>query len=329
MSPSTLQLLSQDVLSARPASSLISSFLRQVRRFIIIGPLLPAVALAQSTSPAPQPPAPTQPAAATPSAATPRPQREVIWNNVPTTPHPLVSHHDFFSDAMQRTVGYTVYLPPSYSTDITRRLPVLYFLHGAGGNENADGPGFAGIVDRLIKAGRIPPTICVFPNGGMSGYRDHAETGINVETMLTKELLPLIDTTYRTLPQRESRVIGGFSMGGGGSLRLALTHPDLFSAAASWAGSVANRRTREVPPELNATTLRQQDPTVRLLMIVGYEDEIALAGHLPFIEVLREARYSFTFRTLRGVAHNLGSYYELTGEEFATFLLKDVFTEAR
>jgi Predicted esterase len=283
-------------------------------RLAIIASLIPLAALAQS---------PSAPAA----TETPRPRREVIWNNIPAQPHPLVSHHDFHSDAMQRTVGYTVYLPPSYATDTDRRFPVLYFLHGAGGNENADGPGFASIIDRLIRAGRIPPVVCVFPNGGMSGYRDNPETGINVETMITKELVARIDKNYRTLPRRESRVIGGFSMGGGGSLRLALTYPDLFSAAASWAGSVANRRTGELPPELNLDLLRAQEPTVRLLMIVGYEDEIALAGHLPFIDLLREARYSFTFRTLRGVPHNLGRYYELTGEDFATFLLNEVVTD--
>lgn len=309
-----------------PVTSDLPSHTRRVARFLprlsafrhrtglaLLAALLPITAFTQPQS----------------AAESPRPRREVIWNNIPAQPHPLVSHHDFHSDAMQRTVGYTVYLPPSYATDTDRRFPVLYFLHGAGGNENADGPGFASIIDRLIRAGRIPPVVCVFPNGGMSGYRDNPETGINVETMITKELVSLIDQNYRTLARRESRVIGGFSMGGGGSLRLALTHPDLFSAAASWAGSVANRRTRELPPELNLDLLRAQEPTVRLLMIVGYEDESALAGHLPFIDLLREARYSFTFRTLRGVPHNLGRYYELTGDDFATFLLREVATDER
>lgn len=283
----------------------------RVRHLTLISALLPIVAFAQNASPA----AP---------AETPRPRREVVWNNIPVQPHPLVSHHDFHSEAMQRTVGYTVYLPPSYTAETDRRYPVLYFLHGAGGNENADGPGFASIIDRLIRAGRIPSVVCVFPNGGMSGYRDNAETGINVETMITKELVALIDKNYRTFARRESRVIGGFSMGGAGSLRLALLHSDLFSAAASWAGSVANRRTHELPPEINLELLKKPEPTVRLLMIVGYDDEGSFPGHLPFIDLLREARYSFTFHTLRGVSHNLGRYYELTGDEFATFLLKDV-----
>lgn len=299
--------------SARPALRL-ASFPRRAR-LTLLGALLPIATLAQA-----------QPAPA--ASETPRPRREVIWNNIPAEPHPLVAHHDFHSEAMQRTVGYTVYLPPSYATETERRYPVLYFLHGAGGNENADGPGFAGIIDRLVRAGRIPPVVCVFPNGGMSGYRDNLETGINVETMITKELVSLIDKNYRTIPRRESRVIGGFSMGGAGSLRLALTHPDIFSAAASWAGGLANRRTGELPPEINVDMLRSLEPTVRLLMIVGYDDG-AYGSYLPFIDALREAHYSFTFRTLRGVPHNLGRYYELTGEDFATFLLSEVITDDR
>ncbi len=267
---------------------------------------------------------PNSSSAPPPADAPAAPRREVSWNNPPTEPHRLVSHKELASQALQRTVGYTVYLPPSYASESERRYPVLYFLHGAGGNENADGPAFAGIVDRLVRAGRIPPVVCVFPNGGLSGYRNHPETGLNVETMIIEELLPLIDANYRTLAQRESRVIAGFSMGGGGALRLALSHPHLFSAASSWAGAMTNRRTNQLPPELDVAGLSAQEPTVRLLLITGYDDKSTHAGHWTLIERLKEARYPFTLRTLRGVGHNLGRYYELTGEEFATFLLRDI-----
>lgn len=258
------------------------------------------------------------------SPATPAPKREVIWNNPPEKPSALVSHHELASQAMQRTVGYTLYLPPGYTDAADRDFPVVYFLHGAGGNENADGPAFAGIVDRLIRADRVPAVICVFPNGGMSGYRDHPESGINVETMLIEDLIPTIDATYRTQARREARVIGGYSMGGGGAIRLALTHPDLFSAAASWAGAVVDFRSGEIPRELSVDKLRDQSPTVRVLMITGYDDEVTHRGHWPFVELLRDAKYPFTLRTLRGVPHNLGRYYELTGEEFALFLLGEL-----
>ncbi len=253
-----------------------------------------------------------------------RRNREVIWNNIPEKPHKLVTHHELASQAMARVVGYTLYLPPGYAEESDRRYPVIYFLHGSGGNENSDGPGFAGIVDRLIKAGTVPPVICVFPNGGQSGYRDHPDTGINVRTMIIDELVPLIDRSHRTQPDRATRLIGGYSMGGGGAVRLALTHPQLFGAAAAFAGGLGNRRSDQPLPEPTAETLRAQDPTVRLLLITGYDDQATHQGHWPFIERLREANYSFTLRTLRGVPHRLGMYYEQTGEDFVKFLLQDV-----
>lgn len=258
------------------------------------------------------------------SAQSPRRNREVIWNNIPAKPHPLVTHHELDSKAMARVVGYTLYLPPDYAGSGDRRYPVIYFLHGSGGNENADGPGFAGIVDRMVKAGTVPPAICVFPNGGQSGYRDHPDTGINVRSMIIEELVPLIDRTYRTRSNREARLIGGYSMGGGGAVRLALTHPHLFSTAAAFAGGLGDRQTGQSSPEPTAETLRTQEPTVRLLLITGYDDEATHKGHWPFIERLREAKYPFTLHTLRGVPHRLGRYYELTGEELVKFLLQDV-----
>src|SRR6185312_13946459 len=165
-----------------------------------------------------------------------RPAEKVIWNNPVTFTEPGLSHQTFSSASMGIEVGYSVWLPPGYETS-GRRYPVIYFLHGTSGTESADSPAFSHRLAARLAAGKISPAIYVFPNGGLSGYRDHSDSNVKVETMITKELIPLIDKKYRTRPDRMSRVIGGFSMGGGGAVRLALPHPDLFSAAASWAGA--------------------------------------------------------------------------------------------
>jgi endo-1,4-beta-xylanase len=246
----------------------------------------------------------------------------VVWNNETRVDPPGVTHHALDSAAMNRAVGYCVALPPGYERS-DARYPVIYFLHGAGGNENSGGVDFPSILNHLVAKGAAPPAICVFPNGGLSRYRDDPATGINVETMITRELIPLIDRDYRTRPGRESRVITGYSMGGGGALRLALVHPELFSAAASWAGSVVSRETGELPPELSIESLRAATEQVRLLMVVGYKDEASYRGHAPFIQALTEAEYPFTYRTLANVPHKLGLYYHLTGEEVVRFLVRD------
>ncbi|MCF3648146.1 alpha/beta hydrolase [Synoicihabitans lomoniglobus] len=255
------------------------------------------------------------------------PRKPVVWNNPDKVKSDLVTHHELVSASMDRVVGYTLYLPPGYAEDgNTTRYPVVYFLHGAGGNESADGPAFAGYIHRQSAKYNFPPVICVFPNGGMSAYRNHPDTGINVETMIIDELLPHIDATYRTLPQRESRGLAGYSMGGGGAVHLALKHSDLFSVAASWAGSQVNFRTKELYDDITIDMLRAQEPTIRLLMITGYDDQATYDAHGPFTALLDAAKYPYTLRKLRGVNHNLGLYYVHTARDLVTFLLQDIAT---
>jgi enterochelin esterase-like enzyme len=79
----------------------------------------------------------------------------------------------------------------------------------------------------------------VFPNGGRSTmYQDSGDGRFMAETMMTKELLPHIDATYRTIPDRNARCIEGFSMGGRGSTNLAMKHPELFGSLFNQSGNV-------------------------------------------------------------------------------------------
>ncbi|QDU95418.1 alpha/beta hydrolase [Lignipirellula cremea] len=149
-----------------------------------------------------------------------------------------VSHHTYFSEAMQKKIGYCIYLPPGYATDSDQRYPVIYHLHGAGGNEvrtlyNAT------VLHEGITAGRWPEMIMVFPNGGRATmYQDSADGRYLAETTVIKELLPHIDATYRTVAARQGRCIEGFSMGGRGSTHLAMKFPELFCSLFNQAGNV-------------------------------------------------------------------------------------------
>ncbi len=141
------------------------------------------------------------------------------------------------SKALRGTIDYNIYLPAGYEGS-GRRYPSLYLLHGRGDTmaawtrEKAD-------LDRLIANGSIPPLIVVMPDapwaGGGSWYVDSRYTGkdfpaVRAETALTRDLVQHIDARYRTLDDRASRAIGGYSMGGYGALRYALAHQDVFSA---------------------------------------------------------------------------------------------------
>lgn len=256
-------------------------------------------------------------------AQQPQNQRpEVAWNNPDGSRPNGVEHRSYKSPSMDVDIGYNVYLPPGYA-ESNARYPVIYFLHGAGGNENSDVGGFCGVVARLIEQKKIAPTIVVFPNGkGRSGYRDNAESKVLAETMIIKELVPLIDKDLRTKATRDARTITGFSMGGGGAVRLALKYPDLFSAAGSWAGALGGgaRGGGQAPVELQVDNMRALNGKVRLLLIVGDEDQSTFASHKPFIEKLDQAKYPYSYKELSGVRHDLGRLISQTGDELVVFL---------
>jgi endo-1,4-beta-xylanase len=195
---------------------------------------------------------------------------------------------------------------------------VVYFLHGAGGTETSDAGGFSGLLAKEIEARRIPPVICVFPNGGMSGYADRPEQKVMMETFLIRELIPEIDRSYRTIAMREGRSLCGFSMGGGGAIRLAVKYPDLFCAAGSWAAALGSRGGESASDlaQKNAEKIRGR---VKLLLIVGDKDQ-TYPGHVPVLKTLEELKIPYTYHELAGVGHDLGAYYEKTGTKIARFV---------
>jgi S-formylglutathione hydrolase FrmB len=148
-------------------------------------------------------------------------------------------------DATARRVA--VWLPPSYDAAPDRRYPVIHWLSGYAGTGEMlfSGtpwqPGLGERLDRLVAAGRMGEAIVVAPDGftrwGGAQYLDSPAIG-DYETHLVREVIPAIDTRFRTRPTGEARAIGGKSSGGFGALVLAMRHPDLFAAVASHAGDM-------------------------------------------------------------------------------------------
>ncbi|HUR56757.1 MAG TPA: alpha/beta hydrolase-fold protein [Opitutaceae bacterium] len=190
-------------------------------------------------------------AAAAPDPATRN--ANIKWVNPPkpgTLPEG-VTHHTFFSKALNRDVGYCLYLPPGYATESSRRYPVIYNLHGAGGNELHSFTD-AKVLHEGIVAGRWVPMIMVLPNGGQATfYKDSYDGKFPAETLIIRELLPHIDATYRTIASRAGRAIEGFSMGGRGSTRLAIKYPELFCSLHNQAGNVPHTADKFDPTKPN------------------------------------------------------------------------------
>jgi enterochelin esterase-like enzyme len=244
---------------------------------------------------------------------TTRPQRQITWVNPKLPAGAGLSHHVLASKALGHDVGYVVWLPSGYEDKADQRYPVIYFLHGAGGNESADSAGFSGYLAEAIKNSVLPPVICVFPNGGMSGYRGE------VETMIVKELIPLVDRSYRTIAKPASRAVAGFSMGASGAVRLVTTHPDLFCAAAGWGGgprSGSNPMSDDVTA--NAEALKKNG--VAIMQIKGDKDRPE--GNQEFAKLLDKLGIANEINILKDTDHNLGLYYQRSADQLLKFLAK-------
>jgi len=134
---------------------------------------------------------------------------------------------------MGRPHPAVVVLPAAYRDEPDSRFPVLYLLHGAQGDHWSWAK-----ATNLVREVARRRLIVVCPNGRPNGwYVDSPRVrGSNVESHIIGELIPYVDSHYRTIPRREGRAIAGYSMGGHGALVLASRHPESFTSASSLSG---------------------------------------------------------------------------------------------
>ncbi|WP_244490660.1 alpha/beta hydrolase [Aureimonas frigidaquae] len=144
----------------------------------------------------------------------------------------IASEH-FASAALGRELPVLVYTPSGDAP--AQGWPVLYLLHGHGGDETSwrDLGDIGPTLDEMIGSGAIRPQLVVMPGVGDSWYVDSASVGGpgNYETALTRDLPAAVEERYPVRRDRGGRAIAGLSMGGFGALRLSLAHPDSFIAS--------------------------------------------------------------------------------------------------
>jgi len=146
-------------------------------------------------------------------------------------------------------VEYSIYLPPDYETS-NRSYPVLYLLHGYSDDQTGwvQFGEVARIADQGIANGDFPPVIIVMPNGKITWYINDYKMVNPWEDMFVKEFIPSIEKIYRIRPKKEFRAISGLSMGGYGSLMLAMRNPDLFSSCVAFSsGTFTDKEIVDMP----------------------------------------------------------------------------------
>jgi enterochelin esterase-like enzyme len=208
----------------------------------------------------------------------------VPWD-VSDVPHGEVHHHFYKSAIAEDDRDYYVYTPPGYDPTAKKTYPVLYLLHGF--SDDASGWTAVGranvILDNLIAAGKVKPMIVVMPLGygtmemirlGWTAW-DHTEVRDRNfskfrEALLT-EVMPRIESEYRTTNDGNSRAIAGLSMGGSESLLTGLNHLDKFAWIGAFSsGGIPDDFEKDFP---GLDT--KANPQIRLLWIAcGTEDHL-------------------------------------------------------
>lgn len=206
------------------------------RTFLIFGLLLTSTACASAQKPA------------SPSPAPPMGKEKdltINYDRVPpkdpestpaggVTANGGVNTFRVASRQMGRDMPYRILLPVDYKNNADVRYPVIYLLHGLTGH-------FNDWTDRtnLVQLAANYNFIIVTPEGNDGWYSDSPATpNDKYESYIVQELIPEIDRRFRTLADRQHRVIAGLSMGGYGSLKFGLKYPEMFSIVGSFSGAL-------------------------------------------------------------------------------------------
>ena len=202
-----------------------------------------------------------------------------------------------------------VYTPPGYDTDPTKRFPVLYLLHGY--NENETGwshQGFAGLImDNLIAEGKAKPFIIVMENGGISTRPGATPQGgpprgngrpmfdfSAFEHALIEEVIPFVDTNFRTVADQPHRALAGLSMGGMQTRAIAPAHLDTFSHIGVFSGgSIAAKEIADMD------AFKQQVKVV----FVSYGSRENGAAGMADVATLKEAGVNSIYYESPNTAH--------------------------
>ena len=171
-------------------------------------------------------------------------------------PHGRLEMVSYDSKSVGATRKMQVYTPPGYSAE--KKYPVLYLLHGIGGDET-EWQRFAKpnvLFDNLLADGKITPMIVVMPNG-RARKNDRAEGNVFAsapafaafEQDLLKDVIPTIESRYSVMADREHRALAGLSMGGGQSLNFGLAHLDTFAWIGGFSSAPNTKPAAELVPD--------------------------------------------------------------------------------
>ena len=255
-------------------------------------------------------------------------------NKSPANATKEVRHATFRSPSMGVEVGYCIYLPAQYAANKKKRFPVVYYLHGGRPGSEIKSVKLVPWIHEAMKAGKVAPALYVFVNGGPVSHYNMGKKDQMGEDVFIKELIPHMDTTYRTIPGREGRGLEGFSQGGRGTARIMFRHPHLFVSAAPGGGGHATEKRiseeggRESDKlifaegyntwDLARKYARNPKPKLNILVHVGNKG-FNYQNNLEWMEHLKQLKIPFEHLIIPDAPHSATKIYEKKGLEIMRF----------
>jgi enterochelin esterase-like enzyme len=248
---------------------------------------------------------------------------EPQFDQVQNIPHGTLQLHKYFSTPLKRVRGLYVYLPPQYFKNAQERFPVLYLRHGGGDNESSwsQPAGRADIIlENLIAKKQAVPMIIVMTNGLTDGSwaGGSSKEGMQqLEEELMKDVIPLVEKTYRTKNSATNRAIAGLSMGGGQAYIMGLRNLDKFA----WIGEFSSGLLSDAAFDINERApgifknVEDVNRRLKLLWLGCGTDDPRINGHNRFSENLKKLNVHHRLYNIPG-----GHEWKVWREELRGFL---------
>jgi len=261
------------------------------------------------------------------------PAKDQDFYAMKNVPHGQLREIYYYGKTSQSIRHCFVYTPPEYDKDVTKRYPVLYLQHGYREAESGWGnQGHAGLImDNLLAEGKVKPFIIVMENGGISGDLSKSggfagyDFGV-FEHIVLEDVIPYIDTNFRTISDQPHRAMAGLSMGGMQTKHITLNNFNTFSQIGLFSGgSISMRDVNKVSGFKDKVKL----------VFVSYGSRELKMDHSAFggnpkvnADSLKQAGINSVFYVSPNTAHEWQSWRRSL-HEFAPLLFRNDSSDAR
>ena len=227
-------------------------------------------------------------------------------------PHGTVARRWYDSPTLKMKRRITIYTPPGYEAG-TEKYPVLYLLHGAGGDEEAwmELGRASQIIDNLIAQGKAKPMIVVMPNGnaGAKAAPGESDRGMYKPSFMGDtrmdgayeeafpDIMKFVESNYRTLANKANRAIAGLSMGGFHTIHISKEYPDKFDYVGPFSSAIMAQQntTSKVYENFDEKLKAQFAQKPKLYWIACGSADFLIQANKDFIKKLADNNYPYTY----------------------------------